>query len=59
MKTAAEGVGLKPQPRQAEPGRIRYEPIPCGMMPKNPSREPNRSRVIGRGWRDRLLNVQP
>jgi hypothetical protein len=59
MKTSAEGVGLKPQPHHPEPGRIRYEIMPGWTMTKLPFREPNRSRVIGRDWRDRLLIAKP
>jgi hypothetical protein len=59
MKTSAEVVGLKPQPRHPEPGRIRYETVPSWTMPPVLPREQTRSRVIGRDWRDRLLIAKP
>lgn len=59
MKTFAEVVGSKPQPRHPEPGRIRYEPVPSWTLPQALPREPTRSRVIGRDWHTRLLNAKP
>lgn len=59
MKTSAEVVGLNPQPRHPEPGRIRYETVPSWTMPPALLREQARSRVIGRDWRTRLLNPKP
>jgi hypothetical protein len=59
VKTSDEVVGSKPQLRHAEQGRIRYESVPCWPMAKDLFRETSRSRVIGRGWRDRVLNAKP
>jgi hypothetical protein len=59
MKTSAEVVGLKPQPRLPEPSRIRYETVPSWTMSQVLPWEQTRSRVIGRDWRTRLLNAKP
>ena len=59
MKTSAEVVGLKLQPRHPEPGRIRYETVPSWTMSQALPREQTRSRVIGRDWRAQLLNAKP
>jgi hypothetical protein len=58
MKTS-DGIAVaKPEQRQPEFGRIRYEPSPGWTMTQVSPQEQPRSRMIGRGWRARLLNAK-